>query len=412
VKCLLIICDGMGDRPSKQYPETPLETAQTPALDYLAKLGANGIMDTIKPGVRPGSDTAHLAIFGYDPYIYYKGRGAFEALGAGIPVNPGEVAIRANLATIDSNNVILDRRAGRNIPEGDQFAELLNGLTLDCAPDVALTFIHTVEHRAVLKLKGPNLSYNISDMDPDKVKVKVQPCHALDSTPEAQRTAKILNEFFQTTKELLANSPLNVLRAQKNLHPVNAILLRGSGIIPKLDTLNEKYHIRSSCICGAPLYRGIAEVVGMNSIHVPEATGTVHTDTLAKGKAALEHLLTNDLIFIHIKGTDSASHDGNYDQKVKMIEKIDAMVQLLIENVNLEETLLVVTADHADPVSVRDHTADPVPIVFTGKNCVLSDDISAYSERSCAMGGLGRIRGLDVMPIIMDFMDKIRKFGA
>jgi 2,3-bisphosphoglycerate-independent phosphoglycerate mutase len=402
----------MGDRPSKENPKTPLETAKTPALDHLAKIGATGIMDTIKPGIRPGSDTAHLAIFGYDPYTYYKGRGAFEALGAGIDVKQGEVAVRANLATIDSNDVILDRRAGRTIPEGDKFAELLQGLTLDCAPEVKVTFIHTVEHRAVLKLTGSNLSHNVSDMDPDEIHVKVRDCRALDSSPEAKRTAAILNEFFQKTKKILAKSPLNDQRRESNLPPVNAILLRGSGIIPELQTINEKYNIHTACICGAPLYIGVAKVVGMTPIHVPEATGTVKTNTLAVGRAAIEHLPSYDFIFIHIKGTDNASHDGNYDQKVMMIEKIDAMVQLLLDNVSLEETLLVLTADHADPVSVRDHTADPVPIVMAGENCVLSDDVSVFSERACAKGGLGRIRGLDIMPTIMDYMDKVKKFGA
>ncbi len=402
----------MGDRPCKDYPQTPLEKANTPALDQLAKLGICGIMDTIKPGVRPGSDTAHLAIFGYDPFEYYKGRGAFEALGAGIDVEPGEVAFRANFATIDSTDLILDRRAGRSIPEGDQFAKLVDKLPLECAPDVKITFIHTVEHRCVLKLQGSNLSHNVSDMDPDITKVNVQESRPLNSTLAAQRTAEIANEFFQKSKKILAESPLNEIRKKQNLPPVNAVLLRGAGIIPPLETLNQKYNIKTSCICGAPLYRGVARTVGMTDIHVPEATGTVHTDTLAKGRAALKNLASNDLIFLHIKGTDSASHDGNYKQKVMMIEKIDTMVQLLLDNINLEETLIVLTADHADPVCVRDHTADPVPVVIAGEYSVLIDEVDSYSERACSKGGLGRIHGLDIMPILMDLMDKTKKFGA
>lgn len=401
----------MGDRPCKDYPKTPLETAKTPALDQLANRGLCGIMDTIGPGIRPGSDTAHLAIFGYDPYIYYKGRGPFEAIGAGIDVKPGEIALRANFATIDSNDIILDRRAGRIIPEGDQFAQLLQDLTLNCAPEVKLTFIHTVEHRGVLKLQGPSLSHKVSDMDPDIANVRVQACRPLDTSPESQRTADILNDFFQRTKQILRESPLYDKRRQKNLPHVNSILLRGAGIVPELQSLGEKYNIHASNICGAPLYRGVAEVVGMSSIDVPEATGTVNTDTLAKGNAALRNLDTNDLIFIHIKGTDSASHDGNYSQKVMMLEKIDAMVQLLLDNTNQDETIIAITADHANPISVRDHTADPVPVAIAGEG-ILSDDVSIYSERTCANGGLGRIRGLDLMPILMDFIDKVKKFGA
>ena len=401
----------MGDRPCKTYPKTPLETANTPALDELTHHGISGIMDTIKPGIRPGSDTAHLAIFGYDPYIYYKGRGAFEAIGAGVDVKPGEIALRANFATIDSNEIILDRRAGRSIPEGDEFAKSLANLTLNRAPDVKPLFIHTLEHRGVLKLQGPHLSSAISNMDPDVENTKVLKCYPLDRSPEAKRTAEIINEFFQKTKDILNNSPLNQARKQKNLPLVNALLLRGAGITPNLRTLPEIYNIHPACICGAPLYRGVAKIVGMTIITVPEATGTIKTNTLAKGKAALDHLNENDFIFIHVKGTDSASHDGNYANKVMMIEKIDAMVKLLLDNINLEETIIAITADHADPICVRDHTADPVPITIAGNSC-LSDDIQKFSERTCAKGGLGRIRGLDIMPILMDLTDHSKNFGA
>jgi len=401
----------MGDRPCKAYPQTPLETANIPALNELARGGICGIMDPIKPGIRPGSDTAHLTIFGYDAYIYYKGRGPFEALGAGVEVKPGEIALRANFATIDSDDLILDRRAGRTIPEGDEFAQLIADLTFDCTPDVKPTFIHTVEHRGVLKLKGPHLSPLVSDMDPDIEKTKVMECYPLEKSPEALRTAEILNEFFQKTKEILQNSPLNEERQQNNLPPVNAILLRGAGVLPTLKPLPEIYNIRAICIAGAPLYRGIAETVGMTPIVVPEATGTIQTNTIAKGQAALDYLDENDFIFIHVKGTDSASHDGNYTNKVMMIEKIDAMVKLLLDNLNLEETIIAITADHADPICVRDHTADPVPIAITG-NCVLRDDVTSFSERSCAKGGLGRIRGLDVMPLLMDLINHSTKFGA
>lgn len=411
MKCILIICDGMGDRPSPNYPRTPLEVADTPALDQLAANGAVGILDIIAPGIRPGSDTAHLALFGYDPYIYYKGRGPFEAIGANIPVNPGEVTFRANFATIDSKNVIVDRRAGRVIPHADQFAELLDNLTLPNFPDVKITFVHTIEHRCVLKIQDANLSHEVSDMDPDITGVEVNPCYALSDNPAAKRTAAILNEFFDQSKQILQKSPLNQERAQKNLLLVNSVLSRGAGIVPELEPLTLKYKINAACIAGAPLYKGVAQLVGMSIVDVPEATGTVETNTLAKGRAALQSLVQNDLIFIHIKGTDSASHDGNFPQKVMMLEKIDAMVRLLIDTVDLNETLIAITADHANPVSVQDHTADPVPLAIIGKG-ILTDEITTFSERACARGGLGRLRGVNLMPILMDLMNKSKKFGA
>ena len=162
MKVLLIVSDGLGDRPIRELGgRTPLQAANTPNLDHVAKIGCCGIMDTISPGIPPGSDTAHLAIFGYDPYECYTGRGAFEALGMGINIKPGDVAFRANFATLEAREsglLVRDRRAGRRLPEGDRLAEKLNQYRLKTAKDVEFRFEHSVEHRGVLVLSGPGLS--------------------------------------------------------------------------------------------------------------------------------------------------------------------------------------------------------------------------------------------------------------
>ncbi|MHA1299956.1 MAG: 2,3-bisphosphoglycerate-independent phosphoglycerate mutase [Candidatus Helarchaeota archaeon] len=412
MKAILIICDGMGDRPSAILKgKTPLEVANTPNLDQLSELGINGIMDPISPGIPPGSDTSHLSLFGYDPYKYYNGRGGFEALGIGMEVNPGDVAFRGNFATVNENHVILDRRAGRYIPEAKDFEALVDNYTPKCASDTKIIIEHSVEHRVSVKIIGPNLSPNISDVDPHKTNVKIHECKALDNSDAARRTAEIVNEYTKFTYETLKDHPLNKKKKEDKKMPVNIIILRGAGTLPNVTSIEKIFNIKASYIAGGALYKGVAKSVGMHPIDVPGATGGLNTDVIAKGQAAIDNLKNNDFIFLHVKGTDSASHDGNAENKIWMIEQIDKMVGLILKNIDLNETLISVTADHTTPIEVRDHTSDPVPLIITAEN-VLKDSVKKYSELTCSQGGIGRIRGLALIHILMDYIGKTKKFGA
>ncbi|MFX1449441.1 MAG: 2,3-bisphosphoglycerate-independent phosphoglycerate mutase [Promethearchaeota archaeon] len=411
MKAILVVCDGMGDRPSKILnKKTPLEAANTPNLDKLSKIGINGIMDPIKPGIPPGSDTSHLSIFGYDPYKCYTGRGGFEALGIGMEVKLGEVALRGNFASVDENLTVIDRRAGRYIPEAKEIDGLIDNYIPKCASDNKIIVEPSVEHRVSLKIIGPNLSSNVSDVDPEEC-VKIHECIPLDSSPEAKRTAEIINEYTQFTNTILKDHPINEKRRKENKPPVNIVILRGAGTLPNVLSIEERFRIRASYIAGGALYKGVAQAVGMHPINVPGATGGIDTDVMAKGKAAVDNLEKNDFIFLHIKGTDSASHDGSAEKKIMMIEKIDKMVGLILDNINLSETVICVTADHTTPLEVRDHTGDPVPLVIASDN-VLTDNVQSYSELTCAKGGLGRIIGKNLIHIIMDLIGKTKKFGA
>ncbi len=416
MKALLIVSDGMGDRPNKKLGgKTPLQAAKTPNLDYVAKIGCCGIMDTIAPGIPPGSDTAHLAIFGYDPHEYYTGRGAFEALGVGIHVNPGDVALRVNFATLQEEEKglrIVDRRAGRKVPEGDKLAEKLNEYSLKTAKDVEFTLKHSVEHRGVLVLSGPGLSYKVSDTDSHEIQETVQESKPLDGSKEALKTAKIVNELSTAFHKILKNDPLNQERINRGEPPANGVLMRGAGILPKVIPLNEKYGISCSCVAAAALYRGVAAAVGMKLYKAPGDTATYETNEESIAKTALDILPENDLVFIHFKPTDNAAHDGNPELKVQMIEKLDNMVGKLIEGIDLEnEHYIVLTADHTTPCTIRDHTGEPVPLEMAGPG-VRTDQTTAFSEIDCQGGGLGRLRGKDLMPIIMDYLRKTRIFGS
>jgi len=413
MKALLIIGDGMADRPLKELGgKTPLEVAEKPSMNQIAKNGICGILDPISPGVPPGSDAATLVLLGYDALKTYRGRGALEALGSGVDILPGDVAFRCNFATADENLTVLDRRAGRiETDEASKLAETLQSIRLSSNLTVEILFKNTVQHRAVLRLRGQGLSRMVSDSDPKKTGKPVLKVEPLENTAEAVKTAEILNELTKHFHRVLKNHPVNKERARKGLPPANIILFRGAGILPEVKPLPVQYGVKVAAISAMPLIKGVCKVAGMELIDVKGATGTYDTDVIAKAEATVEALKSNDLVLVHVKATDVASHDGNVQQKIKMITKIDKMINHIIKNVDLDETLIAVTSDHTTSSATREHEGDPVPIAIHGPN-VRTDGVKEFSERACAKGGLCRIRGKDLMPTIMNLMGKTKKFGA
>jgi len=412
VKALLIVMDGAGDRALKELGgKTPLEVARKPNMDGLAARGITGLMYAIAPGIRPGSDTAHLAIFGYDPYATYSGRGAFEALGAGLELGEGDVAFRTNFATVNEDWVVVDRRAGRYIEGAEELEKALNEIRIESHPEVEIVFKHTVEHRGVLILRGTSLSNKVSDVDPHKLGVRVPKAEPLDNDPSSKVTAEVLNEFTKKSYEVLSKHPLNKERERKGLPPANIVLARGAGKLPKVPSLREKYGLKAATIAGITLIKGVSRALGMEVLEVKGATGGLNTDVNAKFSKALEALNSGyDLVFLHIKGTDAASHDGNVRAKVSMIERIDRALGGFLSKVDLSDLLITITSDHATPITVRDHTGDAVPILMAWDELV-SDEVSSFSERACMRGGLHVIRGTDLMNLIANFLGKLEKFG-
>lgn len=413
MKAILVICDGMADRPIKELNwKTPLEAARKPSLNQIAKTGICGIMDPIAPGIPPGSDTATLAMLGYDALKVYSGRGALEAIGSGMEVLPEDAAFRCNFATVNENLVVLDRRAGRIANEdAAKLAESLQKIRLEKS-SIEFVFKNTIQHRAVLVIRGrPKLSTAVSDSDPEKVGVKVLEIKPLDESPEARLTAKILNELMDKFRKVLENHPVNKERSKRKLLPANIILCRGAGTVPSIKPLSEVYGVNAACIAATSLIRGVCKVAGMKLIDVKGATGTPQTDFMAKAKATIQTLKTNDFVVLHVKATDVASHDGGVKQKIELIEKIDRMLGYMLNNIDLSSTCLAVTADHTTSSITQNHEGDPVPLAITGPY-VRRDDVEEFGERSCAKGGLSRIRSRDLLPILMNLLGKTRKFGA
>ena len=412
-KAILIIADGMADRPIEELGgKTPLEVASKPNLDRIAENGVCGIMDPIAPGIPPGSDTATLAMLGYDPWKVYSGRGALEAVGSGVEVLPGDVAFRCNFATVNDDLVVSDRRAGRIANEAAaKMAASLQKIRLPTALNVRFLFKSTIQHRAILVLHGPRLSSAISDSDPETTRKRVLEVKPFERSFEAERTAQIVNVLTKEFHRVLEAHPVNRQRAKRRLPVANMILCRGAGGIPRMPTLQERYDIKPACVAAVSLIKGVSGVVGMDLIGVKGATGTPQTDYMAKAKAAVQALKTHDFVLLHVKATDVASHDGNVKEKIEIIEKVDMMLGHIIDNADPRLTYIAVTADHTTSSVTRNHEGDPVPVAIAGPG-VRRDDVAKYGERTCAKGGLNRIRGMDLMPTMMNLIGKAKKFGA
>ena len=399
-KAILLIMDGLGDLPT---PKTALQKAKKPNLDKLAKDGITGLLSPVGRGVVPGSDTSHLRILGYEPKICYPGRGPLEALGIGFGLKEGDVAFRANFATL-KNGVIIDRRAGR-IETAN--ASTLSKLVSMRIEDVDVIFRNSVEHRGALVLRGPGLCSCISETDPHG-KAGVLECIPEDDSQEAAKTARIVNKFTQIVQKKLSESPENKNRESKGLPPANIVLLRGAGTFSSVPSFYERFGISGACVAGGALYRGVAKFIGMDIFLVPGATGDKNTNLKSKGEAALKALETHDFVFLHVKATDSFSHDGDCAGKARFIERVDKeLIPILMKS----DANLIITGDHSTPCSRKEHSGHEVPILIYGSG-ERADHVKKFDEISCMDGGLGHITGKHLMPIFLNVLGKAKKYGS
>jgi len=413
MKGILVIADGLGGRPTDMDGRTCLEAARTPHLDELADRGATGLVDPIGPGIRPGSDTAHLSLLGYNPHGLYTGRGVFECLGIGLDVRPGDICFRANFATVEATKDglrLVDRRAGRIESGQEELAATLGTMRLK-TPGVEIQFRASTEHRGALLLRGKDLSPHVSETDPHEVGASIHTAKPTADGAAAKRTAAAVNELTRQSYELLKDLPLNQKRAAAGKLPANILLVRGAADCPHIPSIPSIYGVRGAVIAGGALYRGVALACGLDSIDVPGATGGLDTDLRAKAEATLAALATYDLVFVHIKGTDNAAHDQNAAAKTAFIERIDEeFIAPLLERLDWRSTHLAFTGDHTTSIDYGDHTADPVPVLFVGPN-VRRDDVATFDERAAAHGGLLRFSG-QVLPMLMSLANRCPKFGS
>jgi 2,3-bisphosphoglycerate-independent phosphoglycerate mutase len=402
------VLDGISDRPCPELGGlTPLAAARKPVLDKLAAEGCCGIMDTIAPGIRPGSDTAHLALLGYDPHKYYTGRGPLECEGTGIHMEPGMIGFRCNFATISKDGIITDRRAGRIHDTAELSAAIQKGVDIS-GYGVEFSFRSGAGHRAALALSGKGLGHCVSSNDPKKEGVAPLRVKELRQTQVDQKTSDVCNEFVKQSTKILFDHPLNMERMKKGQNPANIVLMRGAGEMGNFEPFPKKYGLSGSVISAASLITGIGNAVGLEHIHVDGITGSQDSNIAGKIAAAQKELTRKDFVLVNIKGADESGHDGLAVQKKTFIEKIDAVLEPLLAE---KGCIIIICADHSTPCTIKDHSADPVPVIIRGDG-VRMDDVVRFDEYRCAQGGLNRIRGCDLIPMALDLINRAHKFGA
>jgi 2,3-bisphosphoglycerate-independent phosphoglycerate mutase len=228
--------------------------------------------------------------------------------------------------------------------------------------------------------------------------------------PEAKKTAEAVNDFVKKSYLMLKDHPVNLRRKELDKPVANILLPRGAGMFPDIQSFKDRYGLESACVAGVSLIKGICRVCGMEVVEVPGATGGLDTDMIAKANAALRLLESKDLVLVNVKAADIASHDGDYKKKIEVIERIDGMIGLLRRKAP-SDAVVVLLADHCTPIEVGDHSGDPVPLAICSESTV-RDGVGAFDEVSASIGGLGRIRGKDLMPILLDKINRSEKFGA
>lgn len=426
MKLIYVAIDGMGDLPIKSLGNrTPLEAAETPNMDALAKNGKIGLMYSVKKGVAPESDVAVISLLGYDPFKYSTGRGVIEAAGAGLNMVDGDLALRCNFATLGQGKNIIDRRVARSLmtEEAIELSKAANEeVKLESYP-ATFEFRPTLGHRAVLLIKSKEkpFSSNITNSDPayivvnglgvalSKVDMVLKTCEPTDNSEAAKVSAALVNEFIDKTHKLWDAHPINLKRATEGKLKANVVLTRDAGhLLPKFFNINERYHVNFACLADMHAERGIAQLAGMDSTLLPPPSGDLQKDCELRVKALLDILPKHDCFYIHLKGPDEPGHDGNCVLKTQIISAIDKyFFGPLLKQISLKENLICITTDHATPCSLKVHSDTPVPVLISGNKIDGGGKAVKFCEKECAKGSLGTIdRGCELMPKLMDLIKK------
>ena len=384
-----LVLDGLGGLPDPERGQTELQVAHTPHLDQLAAQSSCGLLDIVGPGITPGSGPGHLALFGYDPLIYAIGRGILSALGIDFALQEGDVAARVNFTTIDTQGRITDRRARRidtatNRRLGEKIRQ---AVTLSFKGEYVFETVS--EHRAVLILRGPDLSGNLCDTDPQST--GVEPHEPTARTEEAHHTAQIVRSFVTQVRDVLVDE-----------QPANMILLRGFDRYRPWPSLADRFGLKGVCVADYPMYRGVSRLLGMEALPPPGG--------LEARFQALQSCYGDayDFYFLHVKHTDSSGEDADFDAKVQALEAVDRLIPQVTA---LEPDVLVVTGDHSTPAVMGSHSWHPVPVLLRARTARI-DDVSRFDEYACARGILGLRPGVHLMGLALAHAGRLSKYGA
>ena len=392
-RIVFVVLDGLGGVLTADGA-TALQEARHPNLDHLAARSALGRTVPVLEGITPGSGPGHFALFGYDPLEMDVGRGLLEALGLGVQVEFGDVAVRGNYCTLDPEGVVTDRRAGRIATEKSEPLAYELNKAVGRVKDVKVEIHPGLQHRFAMVLRGPGLDGAVDDTDP-----QVEGKHRLPAVARseaAQKTADIANEIVE-----IANGVL------KNHVPANGITLRGFSGRPPIMTYAEMAKLRACCIAAYPAYKGVAHMLGMDVLDSVGPGSSLDDEMTALEETWRQH--EHDFFFLHVKGTDSTGEDGNLKGKARVIEEFDQLVPRLMA---LEPDVVVVTGDHSTPAPLAAHSWHPVPTLVYGP-WVEPDIQETFNEDSCHYGRLGfSLPATALIRLALANAGKLAKFGA
>jgi len=391
-KLVLIVMDGLGDIATKQSGYlTPLEAAHTPNLDTLSKDSAQGRMIPVAPGITPGSGPGHLGLFGYDPLEFEVGRGVIEALGLGLELKAGDVAARANFCTLNDKGIVTDRRAGR-IPT--EKCEELCALLASKIKKIGATQVIIQpgkEHRFVIIFRGQNIEGPLTDSDPNREGLRIAAVKPHNpKSPAQQKAAKLVADFYKAALPLL-----------KGQRPANGFLMRGIAHQPKIPTFEERYQLHPAALAVYPMYKGLAQLVGMKKIEGPQTI-----------REQFERYVTEydnyDYFFIHYKYTDKHGEDGNFEAKKNAIEELDAALPVLLQK---KPEVLAITGDHSTPCAMKGHSWHPQPVLLHSAYSG-SDKLERFTETGANVGSLGVFDAKFLIRLMQANGKMFDKFGA
>lgn len=388
-KILMVVLDGLGGLPV--HGKSELEVADLPNLDLLAQNSACGLHIPVAPGITPGSGPGHLALFGYNPIEWQIGRGVLEALGLGIELEKTDVAIRANYATL-SEGIIKDRRAGR-IPT-DESRKITEELSkkIKKIDNVEVIFAPGMEHRFSVVLRFPeplkDEAANVKDTDPQKE--GKPPFEPVPATTKAQKVARVIKKLIQAMQDVIGKN-----------EKANFPLLRGISPLPEIPHFEDVYGLRPLAIATYPMYRGLAKLIGMDA---PNVAGDVGDEIELLEQKYQDY----DFFFMHVKKIDSFGEDGDFEGKVRQLEKFDNVLSRILA---LNPDVLIITGDHSTPALLKGHSWHPVPVIINSPY-VFGGVCKTFNERDCLKGELGIFSTVNLMPLALANALRLKKFGA
>lgn len=391
-KLALVVLDGLGDiATGGPDSSTPLEAASTPNLDALTQNAAQGRMIPVAPGITPGSGPGHLSLFGYDPLEFQVGRGVMEALGLGLELRTGDVAARANFCTLNAKGIVTDRRAGRIESEVCEELCALLAKKVKKIGDAEVIIRPGKGHRFVVIFRGKGLEGPLTDADPHREGAPIPSALPVNrKSPKARKAARLVAQFYKEALPVLAKKK-----------PANGFLMRGIAHQPAIPTFQERYGLSAACIAVYPMYKGLAQLVGMTKLEGPQ--------TIAEQfQRYIETYDRYNYFFIHFKYPDMYGEDGNFEAKTRAIEEFDAALPILLQK---KPDVLAITGDHSTPCVLKGHSWHPQPVLLTSA-CSGSDKLERFTETGANLGSLGLFEAKFLIRLMQANARMFDKFGA